>query len=170
MKYKYRNPVLSGFYPDPSVCRVNDSFYLVNSTFAYFPGLPVFKSDDLLNWKQIGNAIDRPGQLCYDDHEISQGLFAPSIRYNNGVFYIVCTLIKNGGNFIITAKDPAGPWSDPVWLKGADGIDPSVFLTMTEKHGTAALIRLPKAKNITAIMKFSSGKWIWKNLPKATIR
>jgi len=127
MKYKYRNPVLSGFYPDPSVCRVNDSFYLVNSTFAYFPGLPVFKSDDLLNWKQIGNAIDRPGQLCYDDHEISQGLFAPSIRYNNGVFYIVCTLIKNGGNFIITAKDPAGPWSDPVWLKGADGIDPSIF-------------------------------------------
>jgi len=127
MKYEYRNPILSGFYPDPSVCRAGDTFYLVNSTFAYFPGLPVFQSKDLLNWKQIGNAIDRPGQLCYDDHDISQGLFAPTIRYNKGVFYIVCTLIKNGGNFIITAKDPAGPWSDPVWLKGVDGIDPSVF-------------------------------------------
>ncbi|MCL2442921.1 MAG: glycoside hydrolase family 43 protein [Treponema sp.] len=127
MTRKYKNPILSGFYPDPSICRVGNDFYLVNSTFAYFPGIPVFHSVDLINWRQIGNAIDRPGQLNYDEHQISQGLFAPSIRYNNGTFYILCTLIKNGGNFIITAKNPAGPWSDPVWLEGAGGIDPSIF-------------------------------------------
>ncbi|MDR0503456.1 MAG: glycoside hydrolase family 43 protein [Treponema sp.] len=127
MKRIFNNPVLSGFYPDPSICREGGNFYIVNSTFAYFPGLPVFHSKDLIHWKQIANAIDRPGQICYDGHGISRGLFAPTIRYNRGIFYIVCTLIDTGGNFIITAKDPAGPWSDPVWLKGADGIDPSIF-------------------------------------------
>ena len=127
MERKFCNPILSGFYPDPSICRVDENFYIVNSTFAYFPGIPVFHSTDLLHWKQIGNAIDRPGQLCFDGQQISRGLFAPTIRYNNGVFYILCTLIDNGGNFIITAKDPAGPWSSPVWLKGANGIDPSIF-------------------------------------------
>jgi alpha-N-arabinofuranosidase len=124
---KFRNPILGGFYPDPSICRAGDDFYLVNSTFAYFPGIPVFHSRDLRRWKQIGNAISRPGQLCYDGHRISEGLFAPTIRYNRGLFYILCTLIRTGGNFIITAQDPAGPWSDPVWLNGADGIDPSIF-------------------------------------------
>jgi len=124
---KFKNPILSGFYPDPSICRAGDDFYIVNSTFAYFPGIPVFHSRDLQNWKQIGNAIDRPGQLNYDGHGISRGLFAPTIRENNGTFYILCTLIDRGGNFIITAKNPEGPWSDPIWLKGADGIDPSIF-------------------------------------------
>jgi alpha-N-arabinofuranosidase len=127
MNRKYINPILSGFYPDPSICRVENDFYLVNSTFAYFPGIPVFHSVDLFHWKQIGNAIDRPGQIRYDGHQISRGLFAPTIRYNEGIFYILCTLVGTEGNFIITAKDPAGPWSDPVWLKGADGIDPSIF-------------------------------------------
>jgi alpha-N-arabinofuranosidase len=125
----FHNPILSGFYPDPSICRVGNDFYLVNSTFAYFPGIPVFQSKDLLNWKQIGNAINRPGQLCYDGHRISEGLFAPTIRYNQGIFYILCTLIRTGGNFIISAQDPAGPWSDPIWLTGADGIDPSIFFS-----------------------------------------
>jgi len=127
MTRKYQNPILSGFYPDPSVCRAGEDFYLVTSTFAYFPGIPVFHSRDLVHWKQIGNAIDRPGQLCYEGHRISQGLFAPTIRHNNGVFYILCTLIHTGGNFIITSKQPQGPYSDPVWLEGADGIDPSIF-------------------------------------------
>jgi len=127
MIHKYKNPILSGFYPDPSICRVDDAFYLVTSTFAYFPGIPVFRSYDLLNWEQIGNAIDRPGQLCFDGHGTSRGLFAPTIRHNKGAFYILCTLIDNGGNFIISAKDPAGPWSDPVFLPQADGIDPSIF-------------------------------------------
>jgi len=127
MTKTYRNPILSGFYPDPSICRVGPHFYLVNSTFAYFPGIPIFHSLDLRHWKQIGNAIHRPGQLCFDGHRISEGLYAPTIRHNRGTFYIVCTLTRTGGNFIITAQDPAGPWSDPVWLSGADGIDPSIF-------------------------------------------
>ncbi|MDR0320246.1 MAG: glycoside hydrolase family 43 protein [Treponema sp.] len=127
MELSYRNPILSGFYPDPSICRAGNDFYLVTSTFAYFPGIPIFHSTDLIHWKQIGNAIDRPGQLCSDGNQISQGLFAPTIRENKGIFYILCTLISGGGNFIISAKTPAGPWSDPVWLTGADGIDPSIF-------------------------------------------
>jgi len=127
MPRSFSNPILSGFYPDPSICRVENDFYLVNSTFAFFPGIPIFHSRDLCNWNQIGSAIDRPGQLCFDGHRISEGLFAPTIRYHRGTFYILCTLIRTGGNFIITAQDPAGPWSDPVWLSGADGIDPSIF-------------------------------------------
>lgn len=121
------NPILPGFYPDPSICRVGDDFYLVNSSFAWFPGIPVWHSRDLANWKQIGNAIDRPGQISLDGAGVSRGLFAPSIRWHAGTFYILCTNVDNGGNFVITAKDPAGPWSDPVWLTGASGIDPSLF-------------------------------------------
>jgi alpha-N-arabinofuranosidase len=122
----YHNPILSGFYPDPSVCRVGEDFYLVNSTFAYFPGIPVFHSRDLAHWEQIGNVIDRPGQLDFDDTRVSRGLYAPTIRYHDGLFYVVCTLIEKGGNFVVTAKDPAGPWSAPVWLN-TPGIDPSIF-------------------------------------------
>lgn len=127
MTRTYRNPILSGFYPDPSICRVGSDFFLVNSTFAYFPGLPIFHSTDLLHWKQIGNAVHRPEQMCFDGHGISGGLYAPTIRHHAGSFYILCTLVGTGGNFIITAKNPAGPWSDPVWLDGAEGIDPSIL-------------------------------------------
>ncbi len=123
----YTNPVLSGFYPDPSVCRVGDWFYLVNSTFAYLPGIPVHRSRDLVNWELISHVIDRNDQLSFEGAGISRGLFAPSIRFNKGTFYVTCTNIDNGGNFYVTATDPAGPWSDPVWLPDAIGIDPSVF-------------------------------------------
>lgn len=122
----YRNPVLAGFFPDPSVCRVDGDYYLVNSTFGYFPGLPIFHSRDLVNWQPIGSAINRPSQLNYRGIGVSQGLFAPSIDHHQGVFYVVCTMIGGKGNFVITAKDPAGPWSDPVWLD-VPGIDPSLF-------------------------------------------
>ena len=125
-KLNYTNPILAGFYPDPSICRVGDDYYLVNSSFAYFPGLPLFHSKDLVNWKQIGHAMNRESQLDLHGAGVSRGLFAPTIRYDNGTFYIVCTLIDKKGNFVITAKDPKGPWSDPVWL-GVDGIDPSLY-------------------------------------------
>lgn len=124
---KYHNPILAGFYPDPSICRVGDDYYIVTSTFAYFPGLPVFHSTDLVNWKQIGHAMDRNEQLDQSNAGVSRGLFAPTIRYHNGTFYIICTLIDKKGNFIITAKDPAGPWSNPIWLPEVQGIDPSIF-------------------------------------------
>lgn len=84
---EYRNPILAGFYPDPSITRVGDKFYLVNSTFAYFPGIPIFESTDLVNWKQIGHVIDRPSQLKFDGLAVSQGVFAPTIEYHNGTFY-----------------------------------------------------------------------------------
>lgn len=125
-KGEFHEPILAGFYPDPSICRVGDDYYLVNSTFAYFPGLPVFHSKDLVNWRQIGHAIDRPDQLRYGGLNVSGAIFAPSIDYHDGTFYIVCTMVGSNGNFVITAKDPAGPWSDPVVLD-FPGIDPSLF-------------------------------------------
>jgi alpha-N-arabinofuranosidase len=123
----YRNPVLAGFYPDPSITRADDRFYLVSSTFAYFPGIPVFESTDLVHWRHIGNVIDRPSQLDFDGLGISRGVFAPTIEFHDGTFYVLNTAVDSGGNFLATASDPAGPWSDPVWLPGIDGIDPSFF-------------------------------------------
>ncbi len=127
---KYENPVISGFHPDPSICRVGDNYYIVNSTFEYFPGITVFHSKDLINWTQIGYCITRNEQIelckanpnCY-------GLYAPVIRYADGIFYVICTNVsdgKTGGNFIVSSKEPAGEWSDPVFLD-TPGIDPSLF-------------------------------------------
>ncbi len=124
---KLTNPILAGFYPDPSICKADDGYYIVNSSFAYYPGLPLFHSKDLLNWTQIGYAMDRPDQLNLDSAGVSRGLFAPAISYHNGTFYIVCTEVSKLGNFVITAKDPRGPWSDPVKLPQVNGIDPSLF-------------------------------------------
>lgn len=122
----YRNPILAGYYPDPSICQVGADYYLINSSFAHFPGIPIFHSRDLVNWKQLGHVIDRPTQLKYDGLGLTRGIFAPTISHHNGVFYVVCTMVDAGGNFLVTAKNPAGPWSDPVWLD-FDGIDPSLF-------------------------------------------
>lgn len=125
---QFRNPVLAGFYPDPSMIRVDDGFYLVTSTFGYFPGIPVFHSRDMVSWRQIGNAIHRPDQIDYGrEKEITTGLFAASISYHDGTFYIANTCFYcDRGNFLVTAEDPAGPWSDPIWL-GFTGIDPTLF-------------------------------------------
>jgi xylan 1,4-beta-xylosidase len=123
---EFRNPILSGYYPDPSITRVGDDYYLINSTFTHYPGLPVFHSRDLVSWKQIGNAINRPGQFSFQGLRSSRGIFAPDISYNNGVFYIVTTCVDCGGNVVMTATDPAGPWSDPKPVKFG-GIDPSIF-------------------------------------------
>jgi xylan 1,4-beta-xylosidase len=134
---RYINPILSGFYPDPSICQAGDDYYLINSSFAYFPGLPIFHSKDLVNWTQIGHAMNRPGQLNLDGAGVSRGLFAPDITYHNGTFYIVCTLIDKLGNFVITAKDPKGPWSDPVALPEVNGIDPALYF---DEDGKAYII------------------------------
>jgi xylan 1,4-beta-xylosidase len=134
----YRNPVLAGFHPDPSVVRAGDKFYLVNSSFAFFPGIPVFESSDLVHWKQIGNVIERPSQLDFDGLGVSRGVFAPTIEFHDGTFYVVNTAVDNGGNFYATASNPAGPWSDPIWLPGIDGIDPS--LVFDRKDGKVYLL------------------------------
>ena len=125
----FRNPIISGFYPDPSICRVGEDYYLVNSTFEYFPGLPIFHSRDLVHWRQIGHVLERASQLQLQGVRPSGGLYAPTIRYSNDTFYIINTLVDGktkAGNFIVTATDPAGPWSEPYWLD-SQGIDPSLF-------------------------------------------
>ncbi len=124
----FKNPILPGFYPDPSVCRVGDTYYMVNSSFEWWPGLPVHRSKDLVNWGKIGYGLHRPHQIVYRDGlDNSNGIFAPTIRHHNGTFYIITTMVGQNGNFIIKAKDPAGPWTDPIWIKDAPGIDPSLF-------------------------------------------
>ena len=131
-KQTFTNPLLSGFYPDPSICRVGEDYYLVTSSFAYFPGLPIFHSKDLVHWEQIGHAIHSVEQLDYKNCETSLGLWAPTIRFHHGTFYIINTFVSEGrearrDNFVVTAKNPRGPWSQPVFIEGADGIDPTIF-------------------------------------------
>jgi xylan 1,4-beta-xylosidase len=123
----YRNPILAGFYSDASIARAGNRYYLVSSTFAYFPGIPVLESADLVHWKKIGDVIARRSQLDFDGLGISRGVFAPDIEFHDGTFYVLNTAVDNGGNYFVTAKNAAGPWSDPVWLKDLDGIDPSLF-------------------------------------------
>jgi xylan 1,4-beta-xylosidase len=123
----FRNPVLAGFYPDPSITRVGDEYFLVNSSFAWYPGVPIFRSTDLVNWHQVGHVLDRQELLPLEGLRVSRGVFAPTISHHEGLFYMITTLVDAGGNFYVTAPDPAGPWSDPVWLPGIDGIDPSLF-------------------------------------------
>ena len=124
----YRNPILAGFYPDPSITRAGNLFYLVNSTFTYFPGIPVFQSSDLVHWRHIGNVLDRPSELKFDGLSVSRGVFAPAIAFHDGLFYVLNTAVDSGGNFLSSAHNPAGPWSPPVWLAELEGaIDPSLF-------------------------------------------
>ena len=129
------NPVLSGFYPDPSVCRVDGAdgtwYYLASSTFEYLPGLPIHRSRDLVGWELVGHVLDRPGQVDLAPVGDSGGLFAPTIRHDGERFLIVCTVVGGpegaSGNFVATATDAAGPWSDPIWWH-AGGIDPSILV------------------------------------------
>ncbi len=131
------NPILTGFYPDPSIVQVGTDYYLINSTFSYFPGIPVFHSKDLKNWKQIGNVIDRPSQMDFMGERMTRGLFAPAISYYKGTYYVTCTDIDHDGNFVVTAKNPAGPWSNPVRIPEVRGIDPSLYF---EESGKAYII------------------------------
>lgn len=134
---QYRNPILAGFYPDPSITRVGERYYLVNSTFAYFPALPVFESTDLVHWTQVGNVVERREQLNYDGLGVSRGMFAASIRHHDGRFYVVGTSVDSGGNFIASAERASGPWSALTWLPSIDGIDPSLFF---DTDGSAYLL------------------------------
>ncbi|MFE1357518.1 MULTISPECIES: glycoside hydrolase family 43 protein [Streptomyces] len=123
----FSNPVIPGFHPDPSVCRVGEDYYLVCSSFEYFPGVPVFHSRDLVHWEQIGNVMERPGQLRLPDTAPSSGgVYAPTIRHHDGRFWLITTDVSHDGNVLFTATDPAGPWSDPVPLPGVKGIDPDL--------------------------------------------
>ena len=123
---QYRNPILSGYYPDPSVLRVANDYYLINSSFTNFPGLPLFHSRDLTTWTQVTNVISRPSQANFEGLRSSRGIYAPDISHHNGTFYVVTTCVDCGGNMVMTATRPEGPWSEPVKL-AFGGIDPSLF-------------------------------------------
>jgi alpha-N-arabinofuranosidase len=128
----YRNPVVPGFYPDPSVIRVGEDYFMVNSTFEFFPGVPVLHSRDLVHWRTIGHCLTRKSQLNLDNCPCSRGIWAATIRHHNGIFYMITTIMNPAVNqvplrkFLVTATDPAGEWSDPIWID-QPGIDPSLL-------------------------------------------
>ncbi|BCN31089.1 glycoside hydrolase family 43 protein [Anaeromicropila herbilytica] len=128
---QYQNPIIPGFHPDPSICRVGEDYYLVNSTFEYFPGVPIFHSKDLIHWELIGHCLTRESQVMLaKGFPNSIGIYAPTLRYYNGRFYMITTNITysdtGSGNFIVWTDDPYGEWSDPIWID-LPGIDPSLF-------------------------------------------
>lgn len=138
-KDEFYNPILQGCYPDPSICRRGDDYYLVCSSFAMFPGVPVFHSTDLVNWRQVGHALDRPSQLKVHDAGTSNGVYAPTIRYNphNEMFYMITTQVSGGfGNMMVKTKNPEEGWSDPIKLH-FNGIDPSIFF---DEDGKAYIV------------------------------
>jgi alpha-N-arabinofuranosidase len=160
---KILNPIISGFHPDPSICRVGKDFYLVCSSFEYFPAIPIFHSTDLLRWKKIGHCLTRNSQVklrtgcpnCW-------GIYAPTIRYNNGIFYCIFTNVPEG-NFLVWTKDIYGEWSEPIALD-FDGIDPSLFFdddgrvyySGTDKNIFVCEIDIDKGKAI------GQKKYVWK--------
>ena len=135
----YTNPIISGSYPDPSIVRVGEDYYIVNSSFEYFPGLPIHHSRDLVNWELIGYGLHRVdqcnGKMNLVDVQSDGGIHAPSIRHHNGTFYIITTNVYSHGpekqtemiNFIITSDNIEGPWSEPHIIEGAPGIDPDII-------------------------------------------
>lgn len=136
---EFYTPILQGCYPDPSICQKGNDYYLVCSSFAINPGVPIFHSNDLVNWKQIGHVLDRPSQLKVEDTGISAGVYAPTIRYNpnNDTFYMITTQFAGGfGNIIVKSKDPMKGWSDPIKLN-FEGIDPSIFF---DDNGKAYIV------------------------------
>ena len=157
-----QNPVIPGFHPDPSVVAVGEDYYLVNSSFHYFPGVPIFHSRDLQNWEQIGNVLDRPSQLGLRHSSSSLGIYAPTIRYNDGTFYMITTLVGGRGNFMVTSTDPAGPWSEPIWLE-QQGIDPSLYFEdgkcymVSNPDNTITLCEIDPVTGAT----LSPGKALW---------
>ncbi len=127
---QYQNPILAGYYPDPSICRKGDDYYMVNSSFCHFPGLPVWHSTDLVHWELTGYAMGEGNMPDLGGKILNWGLFAPQISYNpgNDKFYIINTCFYNEGNFFVTSDDPmSGEWSAPTWLPETSGIDPCLF-------------------------------------------
>jgi xylan 1,4-beta-xylosidase len=141
---KFRNPIIPGFYPDPSICRVGEDYYLVTSSFEYFPGVPIFHSRDLVHWRQIGHCLTRPEQLPLANAPASGGIYAPALRFHDGWFYMVTTNVSGGGHFYVKAQYPAGPWSDPVWIEGP-WFDPDLFF---DEDGKVYFSRMDMGKGI----------------------
>jgi len=164
----FKNPILPGFHPDPSICRVGREFYLVTSSFEYFPGVPIFHSRDLVNWRQLGHVLTRKSQLDLANAPSSCGIYAPTLRYHNGLFYMITTNVGRIGNFVVSAKRPEGPWSDPVAID-QDGIDPSLLFDEGRVYythcGSGKTFEYPSIKQAEVDLgtgKYRTKKVIWK--------
>lgn len=128
------HPIIAGFHPDPTVCRVGDDYYVANSSFEYTPGIPIWHSRNLHEWRLIGNALTREDQICAGSAGASKGVFAPTLRYHNGRFWLITTNVTGEpGQLVLSADDPAGEWSAGIYLRGLHGIDPDLAW---DKHGT----------------------------------
>ena len=165
---KYSNPILPGFFPDPSICKHEDTYYMVNSTFQYFPGVTLSESKDLINWKQIGCVLTRESQLPLMSAGDSGGIFAPTIRCNEGRFYMVTTNVSSLGNFYVWTDDIHGEWSDPIQVE-QDGIDPSFYFedgicyfmsNGTDDDGNGGIVQCEI--DIKTGKKLTKSKCIWK--------
>ena len=165
----FQNPVIRGYYPDPSVCKADGKYFLAASSFQYFPGVPLFESGDLINWRQLGFCLTRESQLPLDKVYSSGGVFAPTIRYNEGRFYMVTTSVghERGGNFYVWTDDIYGEWSDPVFVEQG-GIDPSLYFeggkawfmsNGADEDGRAAVFQCEI--DITTGKKLSQSRAIW---------
>ncbi|MCL2276640.1 MAG: glycoside hydrolase family 43 protein [Treponema sp.] len=165
----YKNPVIKGYYPDPSICKANGKYYLVASSFQYFPGVPLFESGDLINWRQIGFCLTRESQVPLDNVGSSGGIYAATIRYNEGRFYMVTTNVghKRGGNFYVWTDDIYSHWSEPIFVDQG-GIDPSLYFENGKTYFTS---NGTDAKGVSAILqceidisdgkKLTESKVIW---------
>jgi xylan 1,4-beta-xylosidase len=127
------NPILRGFNPDPSICRVGDDYYIAVSTFEWFPGVQIHHSKDLVHWRLLTHALTRTSQLNMEGNINSGGVWAPCLTYDNGLFYLIYTDVKSRigafkdtHNYLVTAESIEGPWSEPIYLNSS-GFDPSLF-------------------------------------------
>lgn len=167
-RMKFTNPVIPGFYPDPSICRVGDDYYLVNSSFEFFPGVPVWHSKDLVHWVQVGNILTRESQLPLKGCRTSGGIFAPTLRWHDNKFYMVTTNVTNGGNFYVWSEHIEGPWSDPVFID-QKGIDPSLFwdddgtvyFQSTHRDGNGKACIAQSVLDLPSGKRLSETKVIW---------
>ncbi len=153
-----RNPIIPGFYPDPSICRVGQDYYLTTSSFEYFPGLPIFHSRDLETWTKIGHAFERAAQLDMQGHRSSEGIFAPTLRYARGIFYLITTDVGGIGNFLLKAERPEGPWSDPIPVQEGEGFtwfDPSLLF---DDDGTVYYTRRHQKHIVQAALNPDTGE------------
>ena len=128
-----RNPILSGFNPDPSICRVGEDYYIATSTFEWYPGVQIHHSRDLVNWRLVRRPLERKSQLDMRGNPDSCGVWAPCLSYADGLFWLVYTDVKrfdgnfkDAHNYIVTASAVDGDWSDPVYVNSS-GFDPSLF-------------------------------------------
>ncbi|CUU51066.1 glycoside hydrolase family 43 protein [Clostridium beijerinckii] len=129
---KIKNPILKGFNPDPSICKAEDNYYIATSTFEWFPGVQIHHSKDLVNWELIAHPLNRVSQLNILGTPDSGGIWAPCLSYDNGIFYLIYTIVNNNGhikdthNYLVTSSDICGEWSEPVYLNSS-AFDPSLF-------------------------------------------